>query len=102
MAKFVHHADLTCLAQAGAFNAGHLQIERYTYPFSGPADKTKQSVMFAIKEALAGREARGLLGGRLHVELDEENPGSGHVVDHLPRWSTPEGNQQLASDKTGK
>lgn len=93
MSKFVHHADLTCYAQQGSFNAGHKQIERYTFPFSGAPDKIKESVKLAIAEALEARDRRGgLKVGRLHVELDEENPGSGRVVDHLPRFE--QGDQQ--------
>lgn len=94
MSKFVHHPDLTCLAQAGAFNAGHFQIERYAFPFSGPAEKIKTSVRSAIKEALEARENRSVKGGRLHVEIDEDEPGSGRVVDHVPRWTTVEGEEK--------
>src|SRR3990167_2243395 len=97
--KYVHHADLTCLAQAGSFNAGHFQIERYTFPFTGPEGKEKDSVRHAIKEAIEARENRGVSGGRLHVELDEENPGSGRVVDHVPRWTTSDGVQEKLADK---
>lgn len=98
--KYVHDANLTCYAQAGAFNINHFQIERYTYPFTGPEGKVKESVRYAVKEALEARTARGVLGGRLHVELDEDSPGSGRVVDHVPRWSNEKAEpQQLEPDK---
>lgn len=94
MSKFVHHPDLTCLAQAVANNVSHFQIERYTFPFAGPEKKIKESVRYAVKEALEARHNRGVSGGRLHVEIDEDEPGAGRVVDHVPRWTTVEGEEQ--------
>lgn len=92
--KYVHHPDLTCYAQAGAFNAGHFQIERYAFVFAGPENKLKESVRSAVREALEARANRGVAGGRLHVELDEDTPGAGRVVDHVPRWTTAQGEEQ--------
>lgn len=83
--KYVHHADLTCLVQAQSFQAQHEQIERYTFPFRGPVDKVKDAVRVAAQLALESRAKRGCRSGRLHVELDEDCPGSGRVVDHIAR-----------------
>jgi hypothetical protein len=85
MEKYVHDANLTCLAQAVAHDAGHQQIERYTFPFRGPPEGIKEMVRFAVQRALESRRNRGLKSGRLHVELDEDLPGAGRVVDHIPR-----------------
>ena len=83
--KYVHHPDLTCLVQAMCFDAEHGQIERYTFPFSASPSNVKTAVRKAVEAALAARRARRMTSGRMHVELDEDNPGSGRVVDHLPR-----------------
>lgn len=84
--QYTHHPDYTCLAQVATFNAGHRQIERYTFPFSAVNGKNeKLAVMGAIAEAMESRRKRGMDAGRLHVEMDLEHPGHGRVVDHLPR-----------------
>lgn len=101
---YVMHEDLTCLAQAGGFNAGHFQIERYEFLFEGSEKALKQSVRSAVREAMEAREKRGVQGGRLHVELDSERPGAGRVVDHVPRWSTPDAkvHKLAGEEKAGK
>lgn len=86
--KFVHHPDYTCLTQAKAFDVGQRQLERYTFPFSGVAgDDTsiKTAVKVAIQQALESRANRGTNIGRMHVELDDDNPGTGRVVDVIAR-----------------
>jgi len=86
--QFVHHADLTCLAQAASFTAQQQQLERYTFPFAGtPGDdfSVKSAVKQAIQRALESRANRGTSTGRMHVELDLDNPGTGRVVDHIAR-----------------
>ena len=82
----MHHADYTCLAQAIAFTAEHRQIERYCYPFkTAPGADEKTSVRSAINAAMEARRKRDIRIGRMHVEIDLDNPGCGRVVDHLPR-----------------
>lgn len=83
--KYVHNPDLTCLAQLICFDANQGQIERYTFPFSAPPGMVKTAVRKAVAAALESRAKRRMTSGRIHVELDEDNPGSGRVVDHLPR-----------------
>lgn len=84
--SFVHHADYTCLSQAVAFAAEHRQIERYCYPFkTSPGSDEKTAVRAAINEAMEARRKRDIRIGRMHVEIDLDNPGCGRVVDHLPR-----------------
>lgn len=82
----MHHADYTCLAQKIAFDSAHRQIERYCYPFkTAPGADEKTSVRSAINEAMEARRKRDIRIGRMHVEIDLDNPGCGRVVDHLPR-----------------
>jgi hypothetical protein len=87
--KYVHHADFTCLTQSISFSAAHKQLERYTFPFSGQDGgdgmAVKSAVRAAVKQALQFRANRGITIGRMHVEMDEDNPGSGRVVDHVAR-----------------
>lgn len=87
--KYVHHPDYTCLTQYHAFDAGHQQIERYTFPFKAHSEElVKDAIRAATKAAIESRGKRGLSTGRLHVEIDEDAPFSGRVVDHIPRDAT--------------
>lgn len=83
--KYVHHPDFTCLSQSIAFSRNQTQTERYEYPFVGPPEHMKANVRIAVYAALEAREKRGISAGRMHVEIDEDNPGGGRVVDNVQR-----------------
>lgn len=80
--RYIHSADLTCLAEAIGFDARHRQLQEYLYPFRAESpNHLKDAVRGAIGQAMSSRGKAKINHGRMFVELNDDDPLSGRVRD---------------------